>query len=76
MGEDKKDCNGCYWAKWDRTQAGRMANTGDGNCTYPIKTIVTPSAYFWAGGVAPRPIGGLINRRRKLSEECPTREEK
>ena len=65
-----KTCNGCKYADWQRTAAGRLHPSGDGKCTYEYKVPRLPLAFYYIGGT-PAPCGGHISRRRKFKEHCP-----
>ena len=65
-----KSCKGCKYAKWERTNAGRLHPSGDGVCTYKVKLPTLPASRSWLGG-APVSLGGSIERRRELSRHCP-----
>lgn len=66
-----KTCNGCKYAKWDRTKTGRLSPTGDGVCTVVVAPKPLPNAFYYISG--PDPIcGGSINRRSKeYRNHCP-----
>ena len=76
MSENKKDCNGCRWAKWAKAPSGRLSPTGDGMCSYPIKPLIIPGAFYWVGSGQTGLYGGYINRREELKADCPTRDAK
>ena len=64
-----KNCNGCKYAEWKRTDAGRLHPSGDGKCTYEWKMPPLPQAMFFAG-FKPRLLGGYISRKRELPDHC------
>ncbi len=65
-----KTCNGCKYAEWNKTAAGRLHPSGDGKCCYEYKVPPLPAALYWLGG-EPRPSGWLINRREEHKDHCP-----
>jgi hypothetical protein len=64
-----KTCNGCKYAEWNKTAAGRLHPSGDGKCGYPYKIPPAPMAFYFIGGT-PVPCGGFINRKRELKDHC------
>ena len=64
-----KMCNGCQFAEWEKTTAGRLHPNGDGKCLYEYVTPKLPGAFYWIGG-DPTPCGGFINRRKEFDEHC------
>lgn len=63
-----KDCNGCRWADWKRTEKGRLHPSGDGRCTKTITLPKLPACKHWLSlGTT---CGGHINRRIELKEHC------
>jgi hypothetical protein len=72
----RTDCNGCKWAAWVRTAAGRLHPSGDGKCEFPYTPRPLPGAFHWPryGNLKPnipKPYGGYINRREPLKRPCP-----
>lgn len=65
-----KDCTRCKWADWERTESGRLHQSGDGRCTKMVYFPQIPASYYWVGTV-PKPSGGFINRRKSLRTHCP-----
>lgn len=65
-----KDCNGCKYANWRKTAAGRLHPSGDGMCEFPWKMPPLPASRYFIGG-APKPSGGGINRREEFKDHCP-----
>lgn len=65
-----KSCNGCKFANWYRTAAGKLHPNGDGTCGYDYRVPQLPTSMYWLGN-APTPSGGAINRRKELSDHCP-----
>jgi hypothetical protein len=64
-----KNCQGCKFAKWDRTDSGRLHPSGDGRCTYEWKSPPIPACSHWMGH-EPKPYGVHINRRQDNKEHC------
>lgn len=64
-----KSCNGCAFANWRKTAAGRLHPSGDGRCMKNIKIPELPQAFYW-GSHSPSPAGGFINRREALKDHC------
>lgn len=64
------NCTECLYAEWQRTEAGRLHPSGDGQCKYPYKVPPLPSAMYWITLEA-KPSGGWINRRKELGKDCP-----
>ena len=67
-------CDGCKYAIWRRTATGRLHPDKSGRCSYEIKPVVLPAAFYWIGGV-PRPAGGRIERGFAHRGTCQVREE-
>lgn len=63
-----KNCNGCKFAEWKKTDAGRLHPSGDGKCAYEYKMPALPACMYWVSTQCP--CGGYINRRRELKEHC------
>jgi len=65
-----KTCNGCKYAKWNRSNTGRLSPTGDGICIYEYKIPPLPASRYW---IATKPCigGGFINRKEEYKEHCP-----
>jgi hypothetical protein len=51
-----KNCTHCKHADWQRTESGKLP---------PL-----PASKWWQFGHAPVANGGLINRRKDLSDHC------
>jgi hypothetical protein len=66
-----KTCNGCKFAKWQTTEAGRLHPSGDGRCMYEYKVPPLPACMYWIGKASETPCGGHINRRKELRDHCP-----
>jgi hypothetical protein len=64
-----KNCTDCKYALWNRTAAGKLHPSGDGDCRYPWKLPALPAAMHWIGS-PPKPWGGSINRKREHEEHC------
>jgi len=64
-----KNCTHCRHASWNKTAAGKLHPSGDGHCTFPVKIPVLPAAFHWL--TTPHPLGGRINRREELRNDCP-----
>lgn len=65
-------CEGCRWAEWSRTAAGRLHPSGDGRCTWQAEFKIAGSCAVRAYDTFGKPVtvrGGLI--RRKSGEEWP-----
>lgn len=64
-------CDGCKFADWKRTSAGRLHPDGTGKCTrlsaHPLDTRL-PSAFYWLS--EPKPSGGHIERGAPLPAPC------
>jgi len=68
-----KNCNGCEFANWKRTKAGRLHPSGVGHCTYQVPEPELPASMYW---VSKRFLcGGSINRRKTFEKDCPTYKE-
>lgn len=65
-----KNCTDCKWAKWQRTKAGKLHPSGQGECTKNFIPPVLPAAFFWSSFIN-APCGGLINRRQDHDDHCP-----
>lgn len=65
-----KNCKGCKFAEWQKTDAGKLHPSGDGKCTYDFKMPALPACMYWRRS-APSPKGGYINRRTEHKEHCP-----
>lgn len=63
-----KTCNGCKYADWHRTAAGKLHPSGAGECTYPWKMPELPSSMYWIG--SPSRGGGGINRKKQFNGHC------
>lgn len=71
----KSLCEGCVFAKWDRTAKGNLHPSGSGWCQYKVPPRVIPASMYFIGGDG-RPSGGYIRRKdvgfSKVITECPT----
>ena len=66
-----KSCDGCKYADWKRTDAGRLHPSGDGECTYEFKLPPLPQSMHWVGRVEyPTHYVGKISRKRDLPDHC------
>lgn len=65
-----KNCLGCKYANWDKTETGRLHPSGRGVCSYPWKLPKLPASMYWLGGFEPKPNGGFISRREELKDHC------
>ena len=68
-----KNCTKCKYAAWKHTNAGKLHPSGDGYCTYPYEVPILPASMYWAfwiGSDFPAPMGGHINRKEELKEDC------
>jgi len=68
-------CEGCVYALWATTAAGKRHPNGNGRCMYEIKLPVLPAAFHTLNRVwNPRGLicGGYIQRATKHSEAYPT----
>ena len=64
-----KTCDGCKYAGWKKTKAGRLHPSGDGYCMYEFKMPKLSNAKHYAYCLVS---GGAINRRRAPYEtHCP-----
>lgn len=61
-------CEGCRFALWKRTKAGRLHPDGSGQCEYALKEIQIPAAKYWLN----KPLlgGGYISRHEPLKRPC------
>ena len=70
---EKQDCSTCQFARWYRTDAGRLHPSGDGRCEFPFRNkfaeLKIPAAYYAL--TVPSFGGGHISRRKPLDEPCP-----
>ena len=66
-----KNCMGCKFAEWKKTDAGKLHPSGDGKCTYDFNTPALPACMYWVGTITPSPEGGHINRRTEHKNHCP-----
>jgi hypothetical protein len=67
-------CLSCKFAKWQRTQAGRLHPSGGGRCGWAMPHIPIPAAFYWLGhreNNQPQPSGGYI-KRHEPRRNCPT----
>lgn len=65
-----KNCNGCKYALWTRTEKGKLHPSGDGKCGKKIELPKLPASMWWLWESEPKPMGGYINRRGELKEHC------
>jgi hypothetical protein len=65
-----KSCTGGKYARWQKTKAGRLHPSGDGECTFKVKIPQLPASMYWIGRTDPVPHGGHINRREDLEDHC------
>ena len=70
----------CGFALWEKSPAGRLAQTGHGKCKckweFPVTEI--PVAFFWGATNLPKPWGGKISRFKAFNRGvgiCPTFQE-
>lgn len=64
-----KNCTNCKYARWERTNSGRLHPSGDGRCSYTYKIPELPQAYYFPFGEM-HLSGGYINRRQELKDHC------
>lgn len=64
-----KECKGCKYADWKRTETGRLHPSGDGRCKYPYKVPELPASMYWIPR-APVQSGGHISRHQQLDGHC------
>jgi hypothetical protein len=69
-----KDCNGCKYANWKRTVAGRLHPSKAGRCMFQWKPVVVPLAYKYVSRNPrlPKPNGAYIWRDHTFDRHCPT----
>ena len=65
-----RTCNGCKYADWKRTNAGRLHPSGDGKCTYEWKTPQLAQSMYFASFEPPMVIVVSISRKRELPDHC------
>ena len=65
-----KNCEGCKWAEWSKTKAGKLHPSGVGKCTFPYSLPELPASMYWLGDSEPVPYGGRINRRKPHEAHC------
>lgn len=63
-----KTCNECKYANWSRKSNGTLHPSGDGHCTYSYVIKKLPASMSFVSG--PYIIGGAINRKMELKEDC------
>lgn len=72
---EKSICEGCVFAKWNRTNSGKLHPDGSGRCQYVVEPRVIPASMYFLGIDGP-PLGGHIIRKSvgfsKIITECPT----
>lgn len=72
-----KTCQGCIYAEWKKTKAGKLHPSGDGRCTYEVIIPVLPYSFSWRGhygeivNYSQLIAGGFIERHRELKDHCP-----
>lgn len=65
-------CTTCAHAAWQRTDKGRLHQSGDGKCVAKIAALPTlAKAMWWSSTSTPQYCGGWINRRRANHSDCP-----
>lgn len=64
-----RTCDGCKYAEWQRTAAGKLHPSKEGKCIYPVKMPVLPISMYWIADQ--RPYGGWIQRGAVLKDHCP-----
>ena len=64
-----KNCTHCKHARWNKTAAGRLHPSGDGECGYEVKLPQLPQSMYWFGA-RPTVLGGHVNRRTELRDHC------
>lgn len=67
-------CEGCRFAVWKKTAAGRLHPGKSGRCTYLAQNPINfdlPASFYWLG--RPIPGGGQIERGSRLREACKFR---
>ena len=63
-------CTECAHAHWQKTDKGRLHQSGDGKCVVKIAPLPTLSkAMRW--GITPNYFGVWINRWRANHSDCP-----
>lgn len=68
-----KHCDLCAHALWDRTKSNALHPSGDGVCTYQVKSVVVPACWPTSQiPFIPEVQRFRINRKQKLPEHCPT----
>jgi hypothetical protein len=63
-----KNCTKCIHAKWNKTDAGRLHPSGEGQCTKEVKIPALPAAMYWTS--SPSVSYGFISRRKDLKDHC------
>lgn len=69
-----KSCDGCAFAMWRRTSAGRLHPDKTGRCNYlkehPLNMQI-PASFYWglSSESAPRPNGGYIERGKDFYQD-------
>jgi len=66
-----KNCTRCKYAEWDKTKAGKLHPSGEGQCKYPWTMPQLPGSKYWIGRNPPEPFGGHISRKVEFKEHCP-----
>ena len=69
-GDEMKDCTNCKFADWERTSAGKLHPSGNGQCKYQWVLPALPASMYWIGSGPSLPSGGYINRKKELKENC------
>ena len=62
-------CMDCKLADWQRTAAGKLHPSGDGQCRWVMPELRLPVSMYFVGGRT-TPSGGYINRRDEW-RQCP-----
>jgi hypothetical protein len=64
-----KTCNGCKYADWKKTAAGRLHPSGNGRCKFQYTIPALPASMYFIGA-DPSPCGGFINRKETFKDHC------
>lgn len=63
-------CINCRFAKWDRTESGRLSPSGSGRCIWQMPQIKVPKAMYHHAPL--KPSGGYIDRHDPARyADCP-----
>jgi len=68
---EMKNCKGCKFAEWKKTDAGKLHPSGDGKCTYEYKLPPLPACKAWIHAIHPYNKHGWINRKTEFQDHCP-----